>query len=90
MNWKLRLMNRATLAGIFAAVVGCVYQVLGLLGIVPPISQDVVVNVLGLALNLLVALGVIVDPTTAGLGDSKRAMGYDEPWKDGEGDGDDR
>ena len=27
-------------------------------------------------------IGVIVDPTTAGLGDSDRAMGYEEPWDD--------
>lgn len=27
-------------------------------------------------------IGVIVDPTTAGLGDSERAMGYAEPWDD--------
>ena len=28
--------------------------------------------------------GVVVDPTTAGLGDSERAMGYVEPWDDNE------
>ena len=27
-------------------------------------------------------IGVIVDPTTAGLGDSERATGYAEPWDD--------
>lgn len=26
----------------------------------------------------------LTDPTTAGLGDSKRAMGYDKPFKDGD------
>ena len=34
---------------------------------------------------LLVILGIVVDPTTAGVGDSKRAMGYQEPYKDPEG-----
>ena len=82
MNLKLRIMNRATWAGILAALVACVYQVLGILGVVPPVSEDVVVQALGLVLNLLAALGVLVDPTTAGIGDSKRAMGYDEPWDD--------
>jgi len=36
-----------------------------------------------LALQIIILLGligVIVDPTTAGLGDSERAMGYVEPW----------
>ena len=27
-------------------------------------------------------IGVIVDPTTAGIGDSERALGYEEPWDD--------
>jgi len=31
---------------------------------------------------LLVILGIVVDPTTVGVGDSKRALGYEEPWKD--------
>ena len=31
---------------------------------------------------LLVILGVVVDPTTAGVGDSKRALGYEEPYQD--------
>lgn len=31
---------------------------------------------------LLVILGVVVDPTTAGISDSKRAMTYEEPWQD--------
>ncbi len=33
---------------------------------------------------LLVILGVVVDPTTAGVGDSKRVMGYEEPYRDKE------
>ena len=31
---------------------------------------------------LLVILGVVVDPTTAGIGDSNRAMTYEEPFED--------
>ena len=31
---------------------------------------------------LLVILGIVVDPTTVGVGDSKRALGYQEPWTD--------
>ena len=82
-NWKLRVMNRSTWAGIVAAVVACVYQVLGVLGVVPPISQEAVVQALGLVLNVLVAVGVVVDPTTEGVGDSARAMGYSEPYPKG-------
>lgn len=31
---------------------------------------------------VLAILGVAVDPTTAGIGDSARAKGYTEPWRD--------
>ena len=91
MNWKLRLKNRATLLALLAAAVAFAWQVMGLLGYAPPISQDAATQALGLAVNVLVALGVVVDPTTAGVGDSQRAMGYEEPWDDGrhsEGDED--
>jgi len=33
-------------------------------------------------LTFLALVGVLVDPITAGLGDSERALGYDEPWDD--------
>ncbi len=33
---------------------------------------------------VLVILGIVVDPTTDGLGDSERAMAYEEPWADKE------
>ena len=36
---------------------------------------------LGVA-GMLAVLGVVSDPTTAGVGDSERAQGYTEPWKD--------
>lgn len=32
---------------------------------------------------VLAILGVVVDPTTAGVGDSKRAMAYEKPHTDG-------
>ena len=31
---------------------------------------------------VLAILGVVVDPTTSGIGDSERAMSYEEPWQD--------
>lgn len=36
---------------------------------------------------LLVILGIVVDPTTEGIEDSNRAMGYSEPWRDEQTDG---
>lgn len=79
MNWKLRFKNRTTLIAIIAAAVAFVYQILGILHIVPPITEEQVMQILGIIINILVGLGILVDPTTAGIGDSARAMTYTEP-----------
>jgi len=79
MNLKLRLKNRPVLVALAAAAVAFVYQVLGILNVVPPVSQEQTMNIIGLILNILVGVGVLVDPTTAGLKDSARAMTYDRP-----------
>ena len=39
-------------------------------------------HLLNQVLTFLGRIGAIVDPTTAGIGDSERAMGYTEPWDD--------
>lgn len=82
-NWKLRLQNKTTLLALMTLTVGFVYQILSLFEIVPSVTQDSIMNVVLLAVNLLAALGVITDPTTKGLSDSAQAMRYIEP-KDGE------
>ena len=79
MNLKLRLKNKATLAAIVAATVAFLYQLAGILGFVPPISQEALMQALGALINLLAILGILVDPTTAGVKDSTRAMLYEEP-----------
>ena len=78
-NWVLRLKNKATLTALIAAALAFGYQVAGIFGAVPPVSQDSLAQAAMLLVNLLVALGVVVDPTTQGLGDSSLAMGYTEP-----------
>lgn len=80
-NWKLRLKNRVTLTAIIMAVIGLVYQVLGLCGIVPSISQDKIIETASMLINIFALLGIIIDPTTEGADDSELAMGYDEPSK---------
>lgn len=77
-NWKLRIKNKATLAALLAACVTLVYTVLGMAGVVPAVSQSAVMEALAMLLNILVLLGIVVDPTTPGIGDSARAMGYAE------------
>nr|DAJ19308.1 MAG TPA: holin [Siphoviridae sp. ctEup56] len=78
-NWKLRLQNKTTLTTLILAIIAFVYQVLGIFGIVPGIDQNTMVNTCGLIINLLVAVGIVVDPTTAGISDSTKALEYTEP-----------
>ena len=78
-NWKLRFKNKTTLAALLAVIVAFVYQVLGIVGVTPPVSEDQVTQIIGLIMNILVGLGVIVDPTTAGLKDTNQAMEYTSP-----------
>ena len=37
------------------------------------------VAIVGTVFTLLAILGIVADPTTAGVGDSEQAMTYDEP-----------
>lgn len=78
-NWKLRLQNKTTLVALIALCVSFVYQVLGMFGVVPSVSQDEIVNTIGLLINILVILGVVVDPTTDGISDSNNALNYKTP-----------
>jgi holin, phage phi LC3 family len=77
-NWKLRFSNKATLTAIVLAVIALIYQILGLIGVVPSISQSELVEVSGMLINILVLLGIVTDPTTAGINDSEQAMHYGE------------
>lgn len=81
-NWKLRLQNKTTLTALVMALVALVYQVLGVCGVVPRVAQDQVTTIVSMVINVLCLLGIVVDPTTAGIGDSNRALTYDEPKQD--------
>ena len=82
LNWKVRFKNKVWLGSFLSLVVGFIYSLLALFDVFPAVTQNLVVQLLNQVLTLLGLIGVIVDPTTAGLGDSERAMGYEEPWED--------
>lgn len=83
-NWKVRLNNKqfwVSLIPALALVVQAVLEVFGISLQLDPLVAKLVA-VVEAVFTVLVILGVVVDPTTAGIGDSKRAMSYEEPWKD--------
>ena len=79
LNLKVRLKNPVFWLTIVPAVAAFCYAILGAFGVVPSISEDVLVNALTAIITALTTLGVLVDPTTSGVNDSERAMEYTEP-----------
>lgn len=81
-NWKVRLRNPVFWMTVVPSAVSFVYCLLGALEIVPALSENMVLNLAAAVITALTTLGVLVDPTTAGIGDSELAMTYDLPRKD--------
>lgn len=82
LNWKVRFRNRVWLGSFLSLIVSFVYSLLALFDVLPQVTESAVLQLLNQVLTFLGLVGVLVDPTTAGLGDSERAMGYAEPWND--------
>lgn len=78
-NFKVRAKNPVFWLTVIPAVVTFIYSILGAFGVVPSLSQDVVVNIVTAIITALTTLGVLVDPTTKGVSDSERALSYTEP-----------
>lgn len=81
-NWQVRLQSGSFWVAMLGAVIAFGYQICGILGVVPPVSEDQLTQLVGIIINILVGLGIIIDPTTAGLGDSQRVLKYKTPNKD--------
>lgn len=79
-NWKVRFKNPAFVLTFAAAICSFVYQILSLFGIAAPISEDTITQLVVLIVNVLTAIGILVDPTTVGVSDSNRALAYTEPF----------
>lgn len=86
-NWKVRFKNKTWLSMFLSLIIGFVFNLLKMFDVVPVVTENFVMQIVGQVLTFLGLIGVLVDPTTAGLSDSNRAMGYDEPWEDDTGTG---
>lgn len=81
-NWKVRFKNKTWLSMFLSLIIGFVFNLLKMFDIVPVVTENFVMQIVGQVLTFLGLIGVLVDPTTAGLNDSERAMSYEEPWED--------
>lgn len=82
MNWKVRFRNKTWLTMFISLIIGFVFNMLKLFDVVPVVTENTLVTIAAQILEFLGLIGVLVDPTTAGIGDSNRAMTYTEPWDD--------
>lgn len=83
-NWKVRIKNKAFWLALIPAVL-LVVQVFAALFGFELATDDLEVKLLACAnavFALLTVLGIVTDPTTEGIGDSKRAMTYCTPYCD--------
>lgn len=77
-NWKLRLQNKVTLLAILGDIVAIVFSVISLVQ-TKEFTYESVMHIISLVVEVLVLLGIVVDPTTEGIPDSIQAKGYEEP-----------
>lgn len=75
-NFKARFKNKAFIISAVTLLVSLVYKLLALAEFVPPVSENEVLELLSLCVNMLALMGVVVDPTTQGVSDSDKAMTY--------------
>ena len=80
-NWKVRIKNKLFWAELIPALALVVQAVASVFGWTLDFTTLVgkLLAVVDAVFALLVILGIVVDPTTEGVRDSKLAMTYEEP-----------
>lgn len=83
-NWEIRLKNKQFWLAVIPAIALVIQAVAAVFGWTIDLTTMVgkLLAVVDAVFALLVVLGIVVDPTTAGVGDSQRALMYEEPWED--------
>lgn len=82
-NWKVRIKNKMFWVSLIPALVLLIQAVAEVLGITVDLSgiSGELLRVVEALFVVLAILGIVTDPTTAGIEDSKDAMNYEEPKK---------
>lgn len=80
-NWKVRLKNKTFWLSLIPAVLLLVQVVAAVFGITLDLGDlgSKLLAVVNAVFAVLVILGVVNDPTTSGMSDSKQAMTYTKP-----------
>lgn len=83
-NWTVRIKNKNFWLAVIPAVLLLVQAVAAVFGFTLDLGDigNKLIAVVNATFGVLVVLGVVVDPTTAGISDSKQARGYNFPKED--------
>lgn len=83
-NWSVRFKNKTFWMALIPALLLLVQQLAAVCGVTVDLTglQEQLLGVAGTVFTLLALFGVVNDPTTAGVSDSKQALDYTEPKKD--------
>lgn len=83
-NWTVRIKNKNFWLAVIPAVLLLAQTVAAVFGYTLDLGEigNRLIAVVNAVFSVLVVLGVVVDPTTAGISDSKQARGYNYPKED--------
>lgn len=83
-NWTVRIKNKNFWLAVIPAVLLLIQTVAAVFGYSLDLGDigNRLIAVVNAAFGVLVVLGVVVDPTTAGISDSKQAQEYIFPKED--------
>lgn len=83
-NWKVRIANKNFWMAMIPAVLLLIQAIGAPLGLVLDFGElgNQLLAIVNAVFAVLAILGIVNDPTTNGMGDSKQAMTYAEPKKD--------
>lgn len=83
-NWTVRLKNKSFWIGLVGVIGSFVVSMASLLGVDLDLTgvESIATTVISTVFMVLSMLGVVVDPTTSGIKDSKQALTYTSPKKD--------
>ena len=78
-TWKVRVKSGAFWVGVIGLELTLRYYIFDLVGFILAYSQEQVVTVVMLGVQILSFIGIVTDPTTKGIKDSEQAMEYEKP-----------
>lgn len=83
-NWKVRIKNKNFWIALIPAVLLLVQVIAAVFGYTLNLGElgDKLLAVVNALFAVLTILGIVTDPTTAGIGDSKQALTYETPKKE--------